>query len=233
MAGPGSRSDSIRCMYTSPNWKRLRRTTPTRCGSSPRSDSANTLAMSGADPGAMRATIRAWCMRGAPSGSAGQAGRGPAFGGGLLDAVPDQVHLDLGVAVDVVRHPGVVDGRLGLHREVLRPDHARSARHLLVAPVDVHVVEGSRLHAAGPDAELLAVGLALGDPAPHGAVLVGVHGQPEGGLVPLPGEDLDGGVLAEQAGPVRQVVGHLPDQVQRCRDGDLVLCVSGHFTLLS
>ncbi len=70
---------------------------------------------------------------------------------------------------------------------------------------------------------------AFRDPAPDLAVVVRVHGQPEGRRVALAGEHFDGRVLAEQLGPVLEVVGHVPDEVERGVDGDLVLGVSGHF----
>ncbi|CAM5402306.1 hypothetical protein SCANM63S_10177 [Streptomyces canarius] len=74
--------------------------------------------------------------------------------------------------------------------------------------------------------------LANNSPRPSSSLFVRVHGEPERRLVALLLEDLHRRVLAEQLGPALQVVGHVPDQVQRGGDGDLVLGVSCHVRLL-
>src|SRR5882757_6197247 len=93
-SGPGGRSASTRCRYRSPNWNRLRLVTPIRPGSSPRSDAAKVSAISGAEPGFIRATMSVRCIGSPPSGAHGRRV--------LLDLLADPLHLDHRVAVDVV-----------------------------------------------------------------------------------------------------------------------------------
>jgi hypothetical protein len=143
-----------------------------------------------------------------------------------LDAVPDDGELDPRVGVDPVGHLGVVHRCVRAHGEVLDPGHPSPLRLLGVAPVDAHVLEGPGLHPVRVHLAPGPVGAPLADPAPHLAVLVGEHGQPEPHDVAVAFEDLHRLVLGEQVGPPIHVVGHLPDQRQRRGDQDAVLGVS-------
>ena len=81
-------------------------------------------------------------------------------------------------------------GRVGAHPEVLDPAHPGAVPSALVDPLDVHELERSRLDPARDHPPAGPVGRALGDPAPHLAVLVGVHGQAEPHGVAVAVEDL-------------------------------------------
>src|SRR5262249_22678746 len=132
------------------------------------------------------------------------------------------------VDVDPRGHPGVVERRVGLHREVLDPAHPHAAVDLAVLPPDPHVLERAGLHPVRGDRTGHRVRGTLRDPAPDPALLVRVHGEPEAHRAAVAPQDLGGRVLAEQAWPRLDVVGHRPDDVHRRGDDDRVVRVPAH-----